>query len=232
MDLFIEGFRGAIQLIIARDPLVIDAALRSLTISSAAVVAAMTVGIPVASCLAMNQFFGRRFLVLLFRAGMSVPTVFIGLICFGMFSRKGPFGDLDLLYTPTAIVVGEFFLAFPIIVSWTYTAIRQLDPRIDETAQTLGASRSLRAWTLVSELRPGIALALLTAFARCFTELGIAMMVGGNLQYRTRTLTTSTALETARGQFERGVAMSLILLAIAASVTLVIAWCGREEEVA
>jgi tungstate transport system permease protein len=230
MDLFIEGFRGAMQLIIARDPLVIDAAVRSLTISTLAVAAAAIVGIPVASCLAMHRFFGRRLIVLLFRAGMSVPTVFIGLMCFGMFSRKGPFGDLDLLYTPIGIVIGEFFLALPIIVSWTYSAIRQLDPRIDETARTLGASRTLRAWTLVSELKPGIALALLTAFARCFTELGIATMVGGNLKYRTRTLTTATALETARGQFERGVAMSLILLAIAATVTLVIAWCGREEE--
>ena len=88
----------------------------------------------------------------------------------------------------------------------------------------------MRAWTLLSELKPGIALALLAAFARCFTELGIATMVGGNLKYRTRTLTTATALETARGQFERGVAMSLILLAMAATVTLVIAWCGREKE--
>ena len=90
MDLFIEGFRGAMQLIIARDSLVIDAAVRSLTISTLAVAAAAIVGIPVASCLAMHRFFGRRLIVLLFRAGMSVPTVFIGLMCFGMFSRKGP----------------------------------------------------------------------------------------------------------------------------------------------
>lgn len=229
MDLFTDGLRGAVQLIVDWDPLVVDAAVRSLVVAAAAVTCAGIVGIPLACFLAKRPFFGSRLVVLLFRAGMSFPTVFIGLMCYGLFSRNGPFGEWDLLYTSTGIVIGEFCLAFPIIVSWTHTAIGQLDPRIDETAITLGASPWRRFQTLVSELRMGIALALLTAFARCFTELGIATMVGGNLKYRTRTLTTATALETARGEFERGVAMSLILLALAVTVTIAIAWCGRQE---
>ena len=133
------------------------------------------------------------------------------------------------MYTPWAIVLGELCLAVPIVVTWTQGTVSGLDPRVAETARTLGAG-SLRRWrTCLSEARLAIALALLTAFARCVTELGIALMVGGNIKYRTRTLTTATALETARGEFERGMAMSLILLGMAILVTLAIAWAGRWE---
>jgi tungstate transport system permease protein len=171
----------------------------------------------------------RSLILVLFRAGMSVPTVLIGLLCYALLSRRGPLGGLDLLYTPVGILLGEFCLALPIVVTWTHGAICGLDPRVGETAFTLGAGR-LRRWrTCLSEARLGVMLALLTAFARCFTELGIAMMVGGNIKFRTRTLTTATALETARGEFARGVAMSLILLGLAAVVTVLVAWFGRRE---
>jgi len=145
-------------------------------------------------------------------------------------SRRGPLGAIDLLYTPWGIIVGEFCLALPIIVSWTHTAVSGLDPRVPETALTLCAGPIRRWRTYLFEARQGIALAILTAFARCFTELGIAMMVGGNIKYHTRTLTTATALETARGEFERGVAMSLVLLAMAIAITVLIAWLGRQEK--
>jgi tungstate transport system permease protein len=230
MQLLWDGLTEAIQLLLERDPLVIGAAWRSLWISVVAVCFAGAVGIAIGSLLARKKFVGRSVLVLLFRAGMNIPTVLIGLLCYAMMSRRGPLGGLDLLYTPWGIVVGEFCLALPIIVTWTHGAIRGLDPRVAETALTLGAG-PLRRWrTYLSEARLGVALALLTAFARCFTELGIAMMIGGNIKYRTRTLTTATALETARGEFHRGVAMSLVLLFMAAIVTVLVAWLGREEK--
>ena len=169
-------------------------------------------------------------MIVAFRVGMSVPTVLIGTLCYALLSRRGPLGGLDLLYTTWGIVIGETLLALPIVITWTQSSLASLDARIGETAMTLGAG-PLRRWrTHLSEARLGITLALLTAFARCFTELGIAMMIGGNVKYRTRTLTTATALETARGEFERGVAMSLILLILAVFVTAVIAWLGREEK--
>jgi tungstate transport system permease protein len=154
---------------------------------------------------------------------MSVPTVLIGLLCFGLLSRRGALGEFELLYTTWAIVLGEFFLALPIVVTLTHGAITRLDRRVFETAITLGAGVIQRAMTYLREARLAIMLAVLTAFSRCFTELGIAMMVGGNISGRTRTLTTATALETARGEFASGVAMSLILLTIALLVTLSIA---------
>ena len=118
----------------------------------------------------------------------------------------------------------------PIIVSWVYRTLSSQDPRIRETALTLGAGVFRRAILELREARVGIVLALLTAFSRCFAELGIAMMVGGNIKFRTRTLTTATALETTKGEFERGIAMSLILLAIALVVTLTIAALGPKEK--
>jgi tungstate transport system permease protein len=230
MQLLWDGVTGAIRLLIERDPLVISAAWRSLWISTIAVLIAVLVGVPLGSLLARKTFVGRSLTVVAFRAGMSIPTVLIGLLCFATMSRRGPLGAIDLLYTPWGIIAGEFCLALPIIVSWTFTAVSSLDPRVAETARTLGAGPTRRWRTYLSEARQGIALAILTAFARCFTELGIAMMVGGNIKHQTRTLTTATALETARGEFERGVAMSLVLLAMAIAITILIAWLGRQEE--
>ena len=222
------GILEAMQLLLRLDASVIDAATRSLWISIVAVIAATVVGISVGLLVARKRFPGRSLLVLLLRVGMSVPTVLIGLLCYGLLSRRGSLGELELLYTPTAIILGEFFLALPIVATLTHGAITRLDPRAFETARTLGAGTLQRAVTYLREAKLAIALAVLTAFSRCFTELGIAMMVGGNIAERTRTLTTATALETARGEFASGVAMSLILLSIALLVTLGIAVLSRE----
>jgi tungstate transport system permease protein len=191
---------------------------------------AAVVGIVLGTLLARKRFLGRSCVVLVFRAGMAIPTVFIGLVGYGLLSRRGVLGGLELLYTPWAIVLGEFCLVVPIMVAWTHGAISRLDPAIPETARILGAGPFRRWRTYLSETRTEIALAVLTAFARCFTELGIAMMVGGNIKYRTRTLATATALETARGEFARGIAMGLILLAMAMGVTAAIGWISRTKE--
>ena len=229
MQLFWQGLTSAMQLLVRGDSLVLNAAWRSLWISVVAVLVAGIVGVPLAGYLAGRTFAGRRLVVVLFRAAMSVPTVLIGLLCYAALSRRGPLGALDMLYSPWGIVLGEFCLALPIIVVWSHGVLSGMDARVVETARTLGANPWRVALTCVSETRLGIALALLTAFARCSTELGIAMMVGGNIKYQTRTLTTATALETARGDFERGVAMSLLLLVLATAVTGLIAWMGRHE---
>lgn len=223
-----EGILEALQLLLWLDASVIDAATRSLWVSIVAVVTAAVAGISIGLLLARKEFPGRSLLVLLFRVGMSVPTVLIGLLCYGLLSRRGSLGELELLYTPSAIILGEFFLALPIVATLTHGAITRLDPRAFETARMLGAGTIQRAMTYLREARLAIMLAVLTAFSRCFTELGIAMMVGGNISGRTRTLTTATALETARGEFASGVAMSLILLSIAMLVTLAIALLSRE----
>lgn len=230
MELIWEGFREATAFLLRLDAQVLDAAARSLWISVVAVGLAALIGLPLGTVLARSSFAGHRIIVLLCRAGMALPTVFIGIVCYALFARRGPLGPLELLYTPWVIVFGEFLLALPIIVSNSHGAVKALDSRVAETAWTLGAGLFRRLQTYVSEARLGMTLAVLTAFSRCVTELGIAMMVGGNIRHRTRTLATATALETARGELGRGMAMSLLLVAIAIGVAAMIAFLGREDQ--
>jgi tungstate transport system permease protein len=230
MEMIWEGFAEACRIVFSGDALVLRACWRTLWISSLAVAAATVLGLPLGSWLARTEFRGRSIIVLVVRAGMAMPTVFVGGVAYALFSRRGPFGPLDLLYTPWAIIIGELLLAVPIVAAISQGAIKALDPRVSETAMTLGAGRFQRWTTYISEARIGICLAVLTAFARCLTELGIAMMVGGNIKGRTRTLATATALETSKGEFSRGIAMGVILLLIALSVTVLIAWFGRENK--
>ena len=223
-----EGLREAWWMVAALDPLVFAAAWRTLWISTLSVLLATLVGLPAGTWLARRNFVGKLVVVMVFRAGMAVPTVFIGIICYSLFHRRGPLGPTDLLFTPWAIVAGEFVLALPIILSITHGAVKALDRRVGETARTLGAGPMRRWRTYISEARVGVTLAVLTAFARCVSELGIAMMVGGNIKGRTRTLATATAMETAKGDFGRGLAMGFILVTVALLVCIFIVSLGRE----
>ena len=229
MNILLEGMADAFKLIVSGDRLVLDAAWRSTWITSTAILLASGVGLPTGMLLARKRFFGRGMLVILMRALMALPTVFVGVICFAVFSRQGILGPLEILYTPWAIVAGEFVLALPIVISLICGAVQSLDPRVGETIKTLGAGWWLRMITYLREARAGISLAILTAFARCVTELGIAMMVGGNLKSQTRTLATATALETGKGEFVRGLAMGLILLLIAMVVMSLMTLLNRKR---
>jgi tungstate transport system permease protein len=229
MELIWEGFSDALGMIFSGEPLVFSAAWRSLWISSSAVALAMLLGLPLGTWLARARFRGNALVVLAFRAGIALPTVFVGMMCYAMFSRRGPLGPLELLYSPWGIVIGELLLAVPIIVGISHGAVKSLDPRVAETAWTLGAGPLKRWRTYVSEARVSVMLAILTAFARCVTELGIAMIVGGNIKFRTRTLATATALETSKGEFARGIALGTLLLVIALVVTALIGWLSRED---
>ena len=224
-----EGFLEAFNLLISGDQQVFDAAFRSIWISIAAVLAASVFGITAGVMLARKKIWGHQAWVLCARVGMSVPTVLIGLLLFAVFSRRGTLGSLEFLYTSYAVVIGEFLLALPIVISLTHAAIAKLDIVVFESAKTLGARPLKRAFTYINEARLAIILAILTAFSRCFTELGIAMMVGGNIADRTRTLTTAVALETARGEFSRGIAMCFILVLLALLTTICITWIGRTK---
>jgi len=229
MELIWEGLQQAVELVWTGDPLILGAAGRTIWISALAVTLATLLGVPLGVWLARARFAGNHLVVLLFRAGMALPTVFVGMICYALFSRRGVLGPLELLYSPWGIVCGELLLAVPIIVGISHGAVKSLDPRVGETAWTLGAGPLRRGATYISEARIGVTLAVLTAFARCVTELGIAMIVGGNIKDRTRTLATATALETGKGEFARGMAMGTILLFVALAATCLIGWFSREN---
>lgn len=230
MGLLWDGIAEAGRLLASLDPLVLDAAWRSLWVSSLAVLVAALFGLPLGTLLARRVFWGRGLVVLAARAGMAMPTVVLGVLGYALFSRRGPLGPAELLYTPWAIVIGELVLALPITVSLTHGAVSALDPRVSETARTLGAGLIRRWWTYLSEARIGVMLAVLNAFARCATELGVALMLGGNLAGHTRTLPTAIALETGKGEFGRGLAMGCILLVVALGVTVGIAALGRQRK--
>jgi len=193
----------------------------SLLCSLTATAAAVLAGAPVAVLLGRKRFPGRRALLVAAHTGMAVPTVVIGLLLYGLLSRTGPLGATGMLYTPGAIVLGEFVLAFPIVVALFSSAAAGLDPRLEMTARTLGAGRLRVFRTVVREAKVGLIAATMSAFGRVCSELGIAMMIGGNIKHHTRTMTTAIAVETAGGEFAMALALGLILLLIALGINVV-----------
>ena len=199
------------------------AASLSLGLSAASVAIASTLGVPLAVAVGLSRSRRRDVYLVAARVGMSFPTVVVGLLVYGLFSHGAPLGSLGLLYTPQAIVVGEVLLALPLVVALGAAAIRALDPRFRDTARVLGLSRPRTALLALVEARDGFAAAVLVAFARCVTELGVALLVGGNFPGRTRTLTTAIALETSRGDFAQGLRLGIVLVAIALAVNVAVA---------
>ena len=216
----IEAIRQAGQLLWRGDPVLLDCAKISLLCSVTATAAATILGAPVAVLLGRKRFPGRRGLVVAAYTGMAVPTVVIGLVLYALLSRSGPLGPLAILYTPMAIIVGEFALSFPIIVALFSSAAAGLDPKLERTARTLGAGRFGVFLTVLREAKVGLIAATMSAFGRVCSELGIAMMLGGNIRHHTRTMTTAIAVETAGGQFSLALALGLFLVLIALGINM------------
>jgi tungstate transport system permease protein len=209
---------------------VVSAASLSLALSASAVTIAALPAVPLAARLGLSRSRRRDVFLVAARVAMSFPTVVVGLVVYGLLSHTGPLGGLGLLYTPQAIVLGEIMLALPLVVALGASAVGALDPRFADTARMLRLGRVRTALLAVSEARDGFAAAVLVAFARCVTELGVALLVGGNLRGSTRTLTTAIALETSRGDFATGLRLGLVLIAIALVVNTGVALAFRQTE--
>jgi tungstate transport system permease protein len=194
----------------------------SLKTSGLAALIASAVAVPAALFLAGRDFRGKRLVLLINQTWMAAPTVVIGLLFYSLLSRSGPFGRLGLLFTQTAMTVGQVFLILPLIVGFSYTALRQVDKRARLTALTLGASRRQAGWVVLREAKYALLIAVLAGFARAISEVGIAMMLGGNIRNATRNITTSIALETAKGEFRNGVVLGAILLVITLGINLLV----------
>ncbi len=192
----------------------------SLLCSLTATGLALVLGVPTAVLLGRRRFAGRRVLLVAAHTGMAVPTVVIGLLAYAMLSRSGPLGSLGILYTPQAIILGEFVLGFPIVVALFSASVSDLDERLEMTARTLGAGRVRIFFTVLGEAETGLVAAAMATFGRLCSELGIAMMVGGNILHYTRTMSTAIATETAGGQFAMAMALGLILLLIALGINI------------
>lgn len=222
MAYFSEALHAAIQLIFQFDPDVYTIVWTSLKISLTATLIAAIFGILFGILAAVNEFSGKQILQHLLNTLMAMPTVMIGLIFYGLLSRKGPLGDFGLLYTETAVVIGQACLILPIIMNYTLTAVESADERLIPTLKMLGASTRQQVLPILNELRFVILAGVITGFGRAIGEVGAAMMLGGNIQGVTRTMTTAIALETSKGDFELGLALGILLLLIAFAINLLI----------
>lgn len=215
MDYFATAFSAAMALIIGFDPEVYGVAWTSLRISFIAVALAAFLGVPLGILVALRDFPGKRLLQHTLNTLMALPTVVVGLFLYGLLTRQGPLGGLDLLYTTTAIIIGQMVLILPITWNLSIAAAGGADPRLLPTLQALGASTLQQGRIYASEVRFALVAALVTGFGRAIGEVGIAMMLGGNIAGFTRTMTTAIALETSKGEFEFALALGLLLLATA-----------------
>ena len=207
-----QGFLKALQLIVTLDPEVMEIAGRSLLLASTSTAIGTLIFIPLGSIIHFNSFYGKRFLINVIQTLYSVPTVAIGLFVFVFLSRAGPFGELGLLFTRTAIVIGQVILISPIITGLTISALSGVDKAVSETAYSLGASRFQMTLLVVKEARFAILTPVIMAFGRAVSEVGISLMVGGNIKGFTRTITTAISLETSKGEVELAIALGIILI--------------------
>ncbi len=203
------------------DANLLDCIRVSLLCSVTATVLAVLAGAPMAVLLGRRRFPFRKGLLIAAHTGMAIPTVVIGLVAYSLLSRSGPLGALGILYTPWAIILGEFILGFPIVVAMLSSAVSGLDPRLEITAKTLGAGKIKIFFTILREAKTPLIAATMAAFGRLCSELGIAMMVGGNIKMYTRTMTTAIAVETSGGEFAVALSLGLILLLIALGINSV-----------
>lgn len=216
-----EGVEEALRLIAQGDARVLHAVWVTLLCTVTAILLAALVAIPYGAWLGLYRPRAYGLQVFLLRVGMFVPTVVVGLLVFGLLSRQGPLGWLDSLYTKQAIVAGEFLLAFPILGTLTHAAVRNRRGIPLETALTLGAGRWRALFTMLNEVRLPLVAAFLAAFARCFSELGVAIPVGGNLELHTRTLASTIVLDLSKGEFGKALAPGLILIALACVIATI-----------
>lgn len=215
MDYFFQAGGAALDLIFSLDREVYVVAWTSLVISTIAATLAAIVSIPLGMAVSLNEFRGKSFLLQILNTLMALPTVVVGLLLYGVLTRQGPAGDLGLLYTPFAMILGQFILIVPIITNLSITTVGSADPRLAITCQSLGASKLQQMIIFISELRLGLVAAVVTGFGRAIGEVGVAMMLGGNIEGYTRTMTTAIALETSKGEFELALALGIMLLTVA-----------------
>jgi len=222
VDLILQGARHAFELLLRGDPQVMEIMWLSLRVSGIATLLSLVTGVPLGMLLALRRFPGRTLLLGVINTGMGLPPVVVGLIASIFLWRTGPLGFLDLLYTPSAIVIAQFALAAPIVAGLTAAAIQQLDPRLQVQLAGLGASRLQILRRLLHEARLPLLAAVIAGFGSVISEVGASMMVGGNVLHYTRVLTTATVLETEKGNFDIAIALSVVLLTLTFCVTMVV----------
>jgi len=227
MNFIFEGFFEAYNLLVSGNAETYSAILATLKVSSGSIAGSLLLGIPLGFCLGYFDFSGKKPLRTIVDTLMALPTVFIGLLVYAFITHRGPLGNFGLLFTLPGIGIGQTILALPIVIGLSATAVESMDQKLRITIMSMGANRRQLFLTSLWECRHGILAGAIAAYGRVMTEVGISMMVGGNIKWHTRTITTAIALETNKGQFGMGVALGLVLLAIAFCVNLSVSFLRR-----
>lgn len=219
MNDLIQGFIQAVELIFGRDPELWQIVLLSLQVSGLALVISSLIGIPVGSFMALSRFTGRKLLIVFLYTGMGFPPVVIGLFVYLLLSRNGPLGQVDSaliprLFTPTAMILAQTIISFPLVAGFTMAAVLGVDPQIRQQVRALGATRWQTTLAILSEARVGVLVAVVAGFGSIISEVGAVMLVGGNIEHKTRVLTTAIVLETQKGAFDLAIALGIILLSL------------------
>jgi tungstate transport system permease protein len=215
----LHGLIEAVRLIVTRDPALFEIVILSLRVSGTALLFSTLIGIPLGALLGLSRFAGRRLLVALLYTGMGFPPVVVGLFVYLMLSRSGPLGQLHWpvipsLFTPAAMVVAQCVISFPLVAGFTMAAVMGVDPQLRQQVQALGATRWQTTLTVLAEARVGVVVSVIAGFGSIISEVGAVMMVGGNIENKTRVLTTAIVLETRKGDFDLAMALGVILLSL------------------
>ena len=201
MDLLLDSLSTALRLIITGDRDVLSITATTLFISIISITTSSMIFIPIGSYIYFHEFPGKSALITLIQTLYSLPTVFVGLMVFLVFSNEGPLGDTRILFSKAAIIIGHIILISPIITGLTISALKSVPAKIRDTAVSMGANRIQTILAMIREARYGISTAIILGFGRAISEIGLAIIVGGNIRYNTRTLTTAMSLETSNGNF-------------------------------
>ncbi len=220
MDLFIEGFKEAYYLILQPTAQVWMPVLRTLQVTGAAIAITILIGLPIGLYIGLGKFKGRQTLLTTINAAMGLPPVVAGFFVSIILWRSGIFGSLGLMYTPFAMVVAEVIIALPLVIGLTASAVQSLDKKYKWQIEALGASKVAMAKKILTETRIAVAAAIIAGFGGIISEVGAAMMVGGNIEGQTRVLTTAIVFETRLGRFENAIALSFILLVLALVINI------------
>jgi len=231
MQTLLDALRNALQLVVTLDAGVVEYATRSLVIATASTLIASLIGIPAGIVIAEYEFPGKRGVITILNTLLAVPTVVVGLVVYTLISRSGPLGPLELLFTIPGIIMGEVLLIVPIVTAFTVTAVSRTDRDVRRTAVALGANAGQAHWLVIRESRFGVLAAVIAAFGRVVSEVGVATILGGNVDRFTRTMTTAIVLNVDMGDFALALALGVVLLSISLSINVLFQYFqggGRE----
>lgn len=215
MEEIFNGLTQAVQLLARADPALMEIISLSLRVSGIALAISTLLGVPLGAALGLSRVRARGLITALLYTGMGLPPVVVGLVVYLMLSRSGPFGGLTWLFTPNAMITAQVIIAFPVVAGLTMAAVQSIDPALRLQVRSLGATRWQETWAVLREARIGVVAAIVAAFGAVISEVGAVMLVGGNIDGKTRVLTTAIVLNTRTGEFSGAMALGIVLLALA-----------------